>query len=91
MQGATQSAGSSFVLVEVGKCAPDVGFVSLVGQKKTTKRSHQVCFFRASFNSYAALVPKVLVQGLLVHMWAGTYAASCFNAVPEPPLYMLMH
>lgn len=93
VQGGAQSAGSSFVSVEVGNCAPNVGFVSLVRQKKPqpTKRSHQVCFSCASFNSYAAPVPKVLVRGLLVHMWAGTYAASCFNAVPEPPLYMLMH
>lgn len=34
MQGTAQSTGSSFVSIESGKCAPDVGFVSLVRQKK---------------------------------------------------------
>lgn len=101
MRIATQSANSDFVSVEVSRCAPDIGLLSLISLQQTNKqnkqkkktpvrRSHQVCFCYASFNSYAALVPYVLVWGLLVHTWAGTYAASCFNAVLEPALCMLM-
>lgn len=57
VQATAQLVGSSFVSVKIGRCAPGVGLVSFVRQKKkTTKRSHQVCVSRASYNSCAVLV-----------------------------------
>lgn len=55
MQGAVQLVGSSFLSVKIGECAPDMGLVSFVRQKK---QQRQVIRFvsRAWYNSCAGLM-----------------------------------
>lgn len=41
MRIATQSANSDFVSVEVSRCAPDIGLLSLISLQQTNKQNKQ--------------------------------------------------